>query len=316
MASIADGSFRDPAAKLHLVDGRLLRVLHERAANDWWTAVESGLIDGLLSKGWLVNTREVESPETFDLQGEMTLESELIHPVTYPSEWSFSMLQDAALLTLDVTLAALEAGMELKDASSFNVVFDGVTPRFVDIGSFAASFSGFWRGYAQFVDHFLAPLLLEAYRGVPFQRYLRGHLDGIPVLELGRMLGLRDTFRAGVFRHVRLRAAVEKRTARYDADRRSSTRTSTTLPVEVVVATIKKMRKLVAKLETSGRASEWSDYMEKLPYSADEHDRKRQVFGAMVERSGGGGLAWDVGANNGTFSEIIAERFDRVYPFL
>jgi len=255
---------------------------------------------------------EIEPPAAYGLEGLTTLESDLIQPVIYPSEWSFSMLKDAALLTLDVTLATLEAGMELKDASSFNVVFDGVSPRFVDIGSFSASFSGFWRGYSQFVDHFLAPLFLEAYRGVPFQRYLRGNLGGIPVLELGRMLRFRDTFRPGVMRHVRLRAAVEKRTARYDADRRSDTRSSTKLPVEVVVATVNKMRKLVAKLQPSGAGSEWANYMEDVPYSAQEHDKKRQAFASMAASSKGGRLAWDVGANDGTFSEILATHFDRV----
>ena len=309
MASIADGSFRDPHARLHQLDDRILRVLDDSAADSWRSAVESGLMSLLVERGMLVDTHEVAAPD--GVIGALVLESDILRPISYPYEWSFSMLQDAALLTLDVCLEALSHGHELKDASSYNVVFDGCTPRFVDIGSFAGGFSGHWRGYGQFVDHFLGPLLLSAHLGLAHQRYLRGHLDGIPVADLARIFSGRRRFRAGVFRHVVLRAAIDKRSEGFDASRRTEVRTSATLTVEVVVRTIQKIRKLIESLEYAGD-TEWSSYAQGVPYSNSDHERKKLKFRELCNEVPEGALAWDVGANDGTFSEILTERFGRV----
>ena len=83
-----------------------------------------------------------------------------------PREWSFEMRKDAALLTLDLSRSALTDGFEMKDASAFNVLFDGCQPTFVDHGSFRAGYSGHWPGYSQFGDHFMNPLLVESGAGV------------------------------------------------------------------------------------------------------------------------------------------------------
>jgi len=79
------------------------------------------------------------------------LRHERIPFVSYPYEWTFSMLRDAALLQLDLNLAALEEGMILKDSTPYNVQFRGSKPVFVDIGSFERLREGApWVGYRQF----------------------------------------------------------------------------------------------------------------------------------------------------------------------
>ena len=113
------------------------------------------------------------------------LEHERIPFVSYPYEWTFSMLRDAALLQLELLRRALDEDLMLKDSSSYNVQWNGARPVFIDVGSFERLRPGEpWAGYRQFCMLFLYPLLLKAYRGVPFQPLLRGSLDGIePAFE-------------------------------------------------------------------------------------------------------------------------------------
>lgn len=301
----AAGSFRDPHARLSLRSGRLTRTLDPVGAADYSQAVATGVLPQLIEHGSVVETWATATDE------DVTIESRIIPGVVYPAEWSFSMLQDAAVLTLDITDAALAAGMQLKDASAFNVVFDGCRPVFVDIGSFEDDYSGFWPGYGQFVDHFLMPLMLAAYRDIPIASVLRSSLDGASVTDYAGAFRLLDSFRPGVFKHVRLRSATERRAKSYGKEKRSELRTGTRLPREVVAANVRSMRKLVGRLNVNYR-SEWVDYSDDTPYTEATETEKARLVEALAAASGGGALAWDVGANDGTYTEILARHFDRV----
>ena len=57
------------------------------------------------------------------------LRHERIPFVSYPYEWPFGMLNDAALLQLDLLLAALDEDLMLKDSSPYNVMLRGAQPR-------------------------------------------------------------------------------------------------------------------------------------------------------------------------------------------
>ena len=99
--------------------------------------------------------------------------------VSYPYEWTFAMLRDAALLQLELLRRALDENLMLKDSSSYNVQFRGAKPVFIDIGSFERLREGEpWAGYRQFCMLYLNPLLLQAYKGVDFRPWLRGASPG------------------------------------------------------------------------------------------------------------------------------------------
>ena len=83
------------------------------------------------------------------------------------------MLRTAALLHLDLLLAALSEDLILKDSTPFNIQFRGAQPVFIDIGSFQILESGdVWVGYRQFLQLFLYPLMLTAFRDIDFQSWL------------------------------------------------------------------------------------------------------------------------------------------------
>ena len=88
---------------------------------------------------------------------------EIIDPVTYPSEWTTEALRSAALCTLKINIILNKFGLELIDAHPFNIVFDGVRPKFVDLGSFVPKISKHsWRAEFEFMTSFYYPLVLAS----------------------------------------------------------------------------------------------------------------------------------------------------------
>ncbi|MCP4966589.1 MAG: hypothetical protein GY926_15345 [bacterium] len=309
---IESGSFRDPTARVFYQDDRVLRGLAGEAAEIDAAARSTGLMDQLVEKGlfvknWVVD--DVKPPA--GIPDQAVIESTRLAVMSYPSEWSFSMLRDAALLTLDANLLCLEKGFILKDASAFNIVFDGVAPTIIDIASIDKfGERGIWTAYGQFCDHFLAPIMLEAYAGIPFQRMLHGKTDGVPIGDLNRLLRGRAGIHKGILTHVRLRSMLERRAAGMaTAERRDVGKAS--LPASAVAGTMKKLRDLIADLE-SAAPSTWGDYEEALPYEIEATDAKAEFVREAAAAASSHDLAVDVGANAGLFTRILSEQFTRV----
>ena len=128
--------------------------------------------------GRIVGTRDADARSAHSAGA---IEHDRIPFVSYPYEWTFGMLRDAALLHLDLMREALAEDMILKDASPYNVQWRGARPVFIDIPSFEPLAKGApWVGYRQFCELFLYPLMLQAYKGADFRPWLRGRIDGIP----------------------------------------------------------------------------------------------------------------------------------------
>src|SRR6186997_1090763 len=196
-------SYRDPEARvLYSPEGEVLRELSPRAQRDWAALESARFFRRALEDGRIVATEEV-SPGL--------LRHERVPFVSYPYEWPFEMLREAALLQLGLLDEALAEGFVLKDGSPYNVQFRGHEPVFVDVGSFEKLREGEpWAGYRQFCTLFLYPLMLQAYRAVAPQPWLRGSLEGI---EPGQARALLPRFRRGVLTHVVLHDRLEAKHA-------------------------------------------------------------------------------------------------------
>ena len=239
------------------------------------------------------------------------LRHERIPFVSYPYEWSFGMLKDAALLQLELLLAALDEDLILKDASPYNVQWRGSQPVFIDVGSFEQLREGEpWAGYRQFCMLVLYPLMLEAYKGVPFQPWLRGSIDGITPSDFRGVVGARDVFRRGVFTHVVLHARLERRHGDRRRDVKSELRAAG-FRKELVRANVRGLAKLVRRLEARPRATVWTEYSTTTTYSETDAERKA-AFVRDAVRSRRPSRVWDLGCNDGTFSRIAAETADYV----
>jgi len=215
------------------------------------------------------------------------------------------MLRDAALLHLDLLERALARDFVLKDASPYNVQFLGARPVFIDVLSFARYQPGDpWAGYNQFCKLMLYPLMLEAYKRVPFQPWLRSELEGLDPLTFSRLLGLRDLFRPGVFSHVKLHAWLQKKMESERTSVRSEIKRAG-LSRDALLANIRGLRRLLSRLAPPASASHWTEYAGTCTYDAaalaQKEDFVRRVAAAAPRQ-----LVWDLGANVGRFSRLAA----------
>ena len=123
--------------------------------------LDSGLYDELVRANLLLPHDEAPTEWSFDSQAYKVLRPAQLAFVSYPYEWSFSQLRDAALATLEIERRALGKGMTLKDASAYNIQLHEARPKLIDTLSFERYEEGrTWIAYRQFCQHFLAPLAL------------------------------------------------------------------------------------------------------------------------------------------------------------
>jgi hypothetical protein len=265
---------------------------------------------GHVQRGSIVRTERVDdSVRAGDWAA--VLKHDRIPFVSYPYEWTFGMLKDAALLHLDLMRAALDAGMILKDSSAYNVQWAGAQPVFIDIPSFEIlGKSEPWIGYRQFCELFLYPLMLQAYKGADFRPWLRGSIDGIPARSLRPLMSARDLARPGVLMHVAAQNALQRRYSGGDANVRGSL-AAAGFDKRLIVRNVEGLRKIVSRLAPGGSKTEWADYAKTHSYDDAEFQAKCTfVRDAAARRRWR--LAWDLGCNTGTFSRIAAEHSDTV----
>ncbi|HLM09958.1 MAG TPA: hypothetical protein VK307_09620 [Thermoleophilaceae bacterium] len=304
-ANLEPGSFRDPESRVFYAGDEVYRALSPDGLSDFEALSSTGLLDDPR----MVRTERADGVgllrELLVHEPAGVLRHERIPFVSYPYEWTFSMLKDAALVQLDLLLAALDHDMVVKDSTPYNVQFKGASPRFVDIGSFERLREGEpWVGYRQFCMLYLYPLMLLALKGVPFQPWLRGSIDGITPGQMRGLMSFRDRFRRGVFTNVFLHAKLE---ARY-ADRPDQVKQEVkrVFRKELLVANVRKMRKLVERLSWDPPEGVWTAYGERNTYT-DDDARRKDEFVRQVATSRSFELVWDIGANNGRYSRIAAE---------
>ncbi|MFV2043932.1 MAG: SAM-dependent methyltransferase, partial [Anaerolineales bacterium] len=176
--------------------------------------MDSGLYAALVARGDLLSHEERQVAPASSEIAYKVIEPELLEFVSYPYEWSFSEWKDAALTTLRVHRTAIENGMSLKDASAFNIQFRRGRPVLVDTLSFELLKEGEpWVAYRQFCQHFLAPLALMALVDIELGKFLRTHIDGVPLALASRLLPRRTWLRLSLLIHIHWHASAQRRFA-------------------------------------------------------------------------------------------------------
>jgi SAM-dependent methyltransferase len=308
-STLEPGSFRDPESRVFYSGDSVYRALSPEGMEDFRALEGSELFKRAMADGRLVRTEHADTASVPGLLAKETagvLRHELIPFVSYPYEWTFSMLKDAALLQLELLLAALEEDLVLKDSTPYNVQWRGARPVFVDVGSFERLREGeAWVGYRQFCMLYLYPLILQAVKDVSFHPWLRGSIDGIPTPEMANLLSFRDRFRRGLFTNVFLHSRLERRYADRAQEVKRDVKKAG-MRKEIVVANVRRMQKLVRRLDWSPPEGVWVAYGERNSYT-DDDARRKDDFVREVALSRDWDTVWDVGCNNGRYSHIAAE---------
>ncbi|MDP9143734.1 MAG: methyltransferase [Actinomycetota bacterium] len=274
-------------------------MLDKRGLEGWRALAGTDFFETAVAGGRLIGAVEVGNPP-HGAAG--ALEHPFLPFISYPYEWTFSMLKDAALLQLDLLEGALSSGLTIKDATPYNIQFVEGRPMFIDIGSFEAYRDGEpWIGYRQFTRQFLFPLMLRAWVGVPFQPWLRGDLEGPTPAQMAHLLGKKKRFNTGAMFHVRLQARMEARMSGRAV--RENLRTAGFTP-ELILANVRKLRALVSSLEWEDTDVGWSDYGS-CSHVGRDRATKSEFLQSAIERVGPHRVL-DLGANDGHFSTIAA----------
>lgn len=303
-------SFRDPSGFVFQMNGFYYRQVNQSHADDYELLMQSGLYRALTGKKLLLSHTEVNENLTGSPDWYKTLLPQQLDAISYPYEWSFDQLRDAALHTLEVQNMAICHGMILKDATPFNIQFQKGRPVFIDTLSFERyDPSSPWVAYRQFCESFLFPLYLEHYAGAGLQKILSVYPDGIPASVTARLLPLKSRFRLGVWLHVHLPNRVRKyRVGNYRERLNGNGSPSPSFNRQKLLHLIRNLEHSITGLKKRVPVpSSWSDYYTDTILSRDYLEEKekmfRQLAGSIKFNS-----ALDIGANDGFFSHILSER--------
>lgn len=295
-------SFRDPSGYIFGFEGVLYRQINKRYKSQYEFLIESGLYDALIKKGYLIPHKEVDITPSDPTIAYKVIQPDPIFFISYPYEWCFSQLKDAALLTLEIQKLALEFGMTLKDSSAYNIQFHHARPVLIDTLSFDNYHEGEpWVAYRQFCQHFLAPLALMAYRDVRLNQLLRVYIDGIPLDLASKQLPFRSRLRFPLLLHIHIHAASQKRYASQQV------KTSRKMSKNELLGLIDSLESAVKGLKWSPHDTEWAEYYDDHNYSPEGLKHKSQLVSDFLDTVNPVSV-WDLGANTGYFSRLSSAR--------
>ena len=299
-------SFRDPSGFLFTRQGSLYRQVNREYQPHYDLLMSSGLYERLVKAGLLIPHQEVDIAPADPALAYRVLSPRRVDFISYPYEWSFSQLKDAALATMAIQKQALQAGLVLKDASAYNIQFHRGHPVLIDTLSFEKHQEGQpWVAYRQFCQHFLAPLALMALVDVRLGQLLRIHIDGIPLDLAARLLPHRTRLDLGLASHIHLHAAAQQRYA----GKAEKARPAAKMSRMAFLGLMDSLESAVRKLSWKPAGTEWGDYYTASAshYSAAAFEAKRQAVKSYLQRIQPRQV-WDLGANTGEFSRLAAEQ--------
>jgi ribosomal protein L11 methylase PrmA len=306
------GSFRDPSGFIFTHDGEIHRQVNAVYRADYDQLMASGLYEALVAAGLLVRHEEADQQLARSADAYKVIKPEPVPFVSYPYEWCFSQLKHAALATLETQKIAFEHGMTLKDGSAYNVQFLNGRPTLIDTLSFQRYREGEpWVAYRQYCQHFLAPLALMCQTDVRLNQVLRVFIDGVPLDLAASLLPARSKLRFGLLTHLHLHARAQRRYAGKAVPRSGTAKGMGNMAFRGLIDSLEGVTR---RLTWNPRGTEWADYYDETNYSHEGMQDKQQAvedFVDLVQPR----TAWDLGANTGMFSRIVAERGAQTVAF-
>jgi hypothetical protein len=317
-------SFRDPDNFAWQVDGRWFRVASRESAEALRTLRKSATYATWVERGEILAFDEADVTTAdrvlSDLDGRSrtapdgaaVFSIDTIDTLSYPWEWPNESLATAARLTLGLRDGLLDLGLDLKDASAFNVQFRGNAPVFMDIGSIERwRPNPSWNASRQFIEHFINPLAIGSSASV-------SSADAWS-LSRGRGVGS-DAARSLMPAHLRRRMGLlllhattkpVKKNAPSEVRYKSDADENRDLALKATRSLTKRLRSNVDKLVSGVHQTTWADYGSRDHYSSDDLQRKRDMSVAFVGSTAApGDLVLDIGGNDGYIAAELTAKCD------
>lgn len=297
------GSFRDPGSRVYEQGERILRWIGDQGASAYESARDTGVLARLIEHDYFVSCEE-RAPEAIPGRSDAryVLEHERVPFISYPYEWCFSMLKQAALFHLDLHLKALDEGFTLTDATAYNIQFRGTKPIGIDHLSLRPYEDGeIWAGHRQFCMQFLNPLILWSRKGVAPNSWFRGSLEGIAPEELAPLMSLRDRCSFTILSHVIGQASLQQRAVA--KDRQVVPEKRPKLSRTGMIGMLQGLRGFIENCQAPTKPTVWGEYAENTSYEAAERSAKGAAIAELVSVIKPD-MFFDLGCNSGEYSEI------------
>lgn len=307
--NINTGSFRDPSGCIFSADGSIYRSIFPPGMPDYEAAGDAGAYEKLIQQGLLIPHEETALSDGIPAGTVCCLQHPRIPMITYPWEWSFSMLKEAALLHLEIMEILVPMGFWLRDANAFNVQFDGEKLCLIDTLSVGRRVPDSpWPAYGQFCSHFLAPLAAAAYADIRLLSLWRGFINGFPLDLVAGILPHLKKYRPGLFMHLTLHSRYQSSADRKeDIGKEQSQSKSMKVSDRGLVGLIRSLKKTVQGIAWKSYSQIWEGYTEIRTYDSKDVEIKSAYVEKTVKELDAS-VVWDMGANTGEFSALAASQ--------
>ena len=296
-------SFRDPSGYIAEIDGEIYRFIHPDAQENFAKYIDSGLHAELSSAGLIVDHQDLGLNFVLAPHGWQTIKPNRINRISYASEWCFSQLRDAGLLTLEIQTRALKKGFSLKDASSYNVQFDGAKPIFIDTLSLEPSKGNeSWVAYRQFCEHFLAPLALMSYCKPDIYKLWNAQIDGVTISLASSLLPLKSWFSLGIATHIHLHALSGSKSGNNTNKDSEKPRSLSSFQLNLANS----LNKALLSISEPKNSSNWANYRQDNTYQGADAISKLNFIKEVVNGIGANTIL-DLGSNDGHYSKELTK---------
>ncbi len=293
-------SFRDPSGYIYYADNKVMRHINPCYFDEYNYLMNSGLYQELVDNKLLVSHKEIDNKKDY-----IAIEVEKIPYISYPYEWCFDELKDAALLTLKINKIAMKYGMILKDSSCYNVQFLNGKAIFIDTLSFMFYKDNTpWEAYGQFSRHFIAPLVLMKYVDIRMNGLLKEYIDGIPLDLCSNILGKKGGFISYI--HVKLQ---NKSIIKHNYDGHNDIK-RVEIKKQSILNMFDMIEKQIDKLKLKAYETEWMNYYEVTNYEKEALLDKEKIIKDFCNEItiNKNDIVFDLGANDGRFSKLVYDQ--------
>lgn len=310
-------SYIDPTGRVFYWEGEIFRAFYPEVSSFYRDLLLSDKLRDMMNRRELVFT---DIRDDLELEGfDLIVRHERIPYISYCFEWSDTMLKEAAVLTLNLSIEMCRQDILLQDASPFNIFFVPPRPVFIDLGSFVPAYKDYvWAPYQQFCSFFLFPLYLHSFGSHELsQKLLQDCLEGMSNQNLIRILKVHQKLRApGYISRVFVPQLISMLWGSLDNRKKTlSISKKLTEKIDMKKVRIRFFHKLlhtVEKVHVKSPDSHWSGYYDQT--SEEVLKRKERAVDTILRKLHPGSVL-DVGCNMGVFSMMAARAGIKVVAF-
>ena len=307
------GSFRDPSGFVFFKDDEVFRSIDSECCSVLMELANEGRINDWVERQLIVGTEFIDGGELLsELQSELPetdhfLRHDKIPLVTFPYEWTVSMLADAGIHTIDLQIELLKSNCSLKDATAYNIQFVNGKPTMIDVASIEKpSRLDVWFAMGQFLQMFLYPLLLTRHKGWDLCSYFQSNINGRDIESVAKAFGTFERLKPSLMLDLTLPLWLHRMSEKKSGSKRE------VLDKKVVnssaqVSNLKRLRRKLEKLAAGYKPSGvWADYTKICNYDDQADNCKKELVRKMLQQSKPKEVL-DIGCNTGTYSFLAAE---------